>query len=65
MFHQASHETGFNTASTASASLSRPLQLLGAFMLGALIIYGTGFANIGAVHNAAHDTRHSQGFPCH
>lgn len=62
MVHQAAHET---TANTASSSLSRPLQLLGAFFLGAVIIFGTGFANIAAVHNAAHDTRHSQGFPCH
>lgn len=40
-------------------------QLLAALFLGAVIIYGAGFANMGAAHNAAHDTRHSQGFPCH
>jgi cobalt transporter subunit CbtB len=24
-----------------------------------------GFAPVSAVHNAAHDTRHSAAFPCH
>jgi cobalt transporter subunit CbtB len=36
-----------------------------AFLLGAMILYGVGFASAPLLHNAAHDTRHSQGFPCH
>ena len=44
---------------------SKPLQLISALMLGAVIMYGVGFLNTSAAHNAAHDTRHSQGFPCH
>ena len=28
-------------------------------------IWGVGFSHIDAVHNAAHDTRHSNAFPCH
>jgi cobalt transporter subunit CbtB len=24
-----------------------------------------GFSHIGAVHNAAHDVRHANAFPCH
>lgn len=48
-----------------SLTLSRPLQLVGAVLLGTIILYGAGFVNTAAVHNAAHDTRHSQGFPCH
>ncbi|MCW8962163.1 MAG: CbtB-domain containing protein [Gammaproteobacteria bacterium] len=48
-----------------SASISKPLQLVGAVLLGTIILYGAGFVNTAAVHNAAHDTRHSQGFPCH
>jgi cobalt transporter subunit CbtB len=36
-----------------------------AAMLGALLIWGVGFAPIAALHNAAHDTRHSLAFPCH
>lgn len=48
-----------------SLTLSKPLQLVGAVLLGTIILYGAGFVNTAAVHNAAHDTRHSQGFPCH
>lgn len=48
-----------------AASISKPLQLLSAFVLGTVIMYGVGFLNTAAIHNAAHDTRHSQGFPCH
>lgn len=50
---------------SATLSISRPLQLVGAVLLGTIILYGAGFVNTAAVHNAAHDTRHSQGFPCH
>jgi cobalt transporter subunit CbtB len=46
-------------------TFSRTMQLLGATLLGVIILYGAGFVNTPAVHNAAHDTRHSQGFPCH
>ena len=52
-------------ASDVSLSVSRPLQIVGAVLLGTIILYGAGFINTAAVHNAAHDTRHSQGFPCH
>jgi cobalt transporter subunit CbtB len=36
-----------------------------AILLGAFIVYGVGFASPMAIHNAAHDTRHSFAFPCH
>jgi cobalt transporter subunit CbtB len=36
-----------------------------AALLGVSIIYGVGLANSSALHNAAHDTRHSLAFPCH
>jgi cobalt transporter subunit CbtB len=51
--------------SIVRTAISTPLQLLGAFILGAAIVYAAGFVNTSAVHNAAHDMRHSQGFPCH
>ena len=50
---------------TISKTTWRPLQLAAAFLLGAVILYGAGFMNAAAVHNAAHDVRHSQAFPCH
>lgn len=58
--------TETNTRSKSlSVSISKPLQIAGVVLLGTIILYGAGFVNIAAVHNAAHDTRHSQGFPCH
>ena len=34
-------------------------------LLGLFILFGVGFAQLQAVHDAAHDTRHSIAFPCH
>jgi len=34
-------------------------------LLGLFILFGVGFAHSEAIHNAAHDTRHSVAFPCH
>ena len=50
---------------TRSTSISKPLQIVCAIILGSVILYGAGFVNAAALHNAAHDIRHSQGFPCH
>jgi cobalt transporter subunit CbtB len=36
-----------------------------ATLLGAFLVWGVGFSPIAALHNAAHDTRHSIAFPCH
>lgn len=36
-----------------------------AFLLGLGIVLLTGFSHVDAIHNAAHDTRHSLAFPCH
>ena len=36
-----------------------------ALFFGLGFIYLVGFAPVSAVHNAAHDTRHSAAFPCH
>ncbi len=36
-----------------------------AALLGGLILFGVGFAHLPFAHNAAHDARHAQGFPCH
>ena len=36
-----------------------------AAILGIVLIYGSGFAQTEEIHNGAHDTRHSSGFPCH
>ena len=36
-----------------------------ALFLGFGLVYLTGFATTVEAHNAAHDARHAQGFPCH
>lgn len=52
--------------SLASLPLSQRLLLaLGSCLLGAALIYFAGFSHLEALHNAAHDTRHSAAFPCH
>lgn len=59
-------------ARTAKASLTEALApsrrlvpALAALVLGSFLVLGAGFAQIDAVHNAAHDSRHSFAFPCH
>jgi cobalt transporter subunit CbtB len=36
-----------------------------ALFLGAFFVWGAGFASSATLHDAAHDTRHAYGFPCH
>ena len=48
-------------------SLPRERSVLAAvtLSLGIGLVYLVGFAPLTAVHNAAHDVRHSSAFPCH
>jgi cobalt transporter subunit CbtB len=32
---------------------------------GIVLLFVVGFLQVPAVHNGAHDTRHTNGFPCH
>jgi cobalt transporter subunit CbtB len=41
------------------------MQALCAMLMGAFIVGMAGFSHLDAVHNASHDTRHSNAFPCH
>jgi len=62
------HAEKIETAEAATASAGRltaAIPAVAAVLLGFFILYGVGFAAIPALHNAAHDTRHSFGFPCH
>ena len=58
--------TQVQTASFASLSVSQRL-IAGvlALVIGFVLVGGVGFASDMAIHNGAHDTRHSLGFPCH
>ena len=50
---------------TVSESAAALPVILTSALLGAFIVFGLGFAHSESVHNAAHDTRHAVGFPCH
>jgi cobalt transporter subunit CbtB len=58
-----------NQMSVAAAprfiDISAAMQLAAALAIGFLVLYGAAFVSSPAVHNAAHDGRHSQAFPCH
>ncbi len=58
--------TQVQATSVASLSISQRL-IAGmlALLLGLVLVGGVGFASDMAIHNGAHDTRHSLGFPCH
>jgi cobalt transporter subunit CbtB len=56
------------TTRSISTSLSVSQRItIGALclFLGAFLTWGVGMAQDGRLHNAAHDTRHAIGFPCH
>lgn len=56
------------TAATQVRTLSISQRIaagLSALFLGSFVIFGVGLAGDSRLHNAAHDTRHATGFPCH
>ncbi len=60
-----SNKTSSSRTAAAGATTSRVVAVAFAALLGTLLVAGTGFAHSAAIHNAAHDTRHSLAFPCH
>jgi cobalt transporter subunit CbtB len=58
---------------SAVATAARPeaaratvlLSAAAAALIGLFLVYGAGFAQMDALHNAAHDSRHAFAFPCH
>lgn len=54
-----------HSAATSTTQSHRIVAAVGAAVLGVFLVYFAGFSHIDAVHNAAHDTRHSSAFPCH
>jgi cobalt transporter subunit CbtB len=56
---------------TREATAGRTLAIAGrlpallVMTFGLIILYGVGFSPFTRAHNAAHDTRHANGFPCH
>ncbi len=54
-----------NPTSTNVRSIAVPWHALGVLVLGLVMLYFAGFSTVTRAHNAAHDTRHASGFPCH
>ena len=46
-------------------ALAARVPALTVFFIGVAMLYIVGFAPSTRAHNAAHDTRHANGFPCH
>ena len=53
------------TLPVAAGQVGRLSQALMAMVLGVFVVGMVGFSHIDVVHNAAHDVRHSNAFPCH
>lgn len=57
-----------STVARPGLSVARAEILKSAFValfLGLGLVYLAGFSTSSAAHNAAHDARHAQAFPCH
>ena len=48
-----------------AATQQRLVAAAAAILMGVFLVFGVGFASPDAIHNAAHDSRHSLAFPCH
>ena len=53
------------TTRTVAVEAGRTKTVVAAALLGVLFIYVVGFLPVQAMHNYAHDTRHSVTAPCH
>jgi cobalt transporter subunit CbtB len=58
-------ETHMTTLTQTNSVAGSIPAILGAFAIGLAVIFAAGFAGAGVLHDAAHDTRHASGFPCH
>jgi cobalt transporter subunit CbtB len=50
---------------TVTTDVSVVIQAALAMAIGLFIVGVVGFSHVSAIHNAAHDVRHSNAFPCH
>lgn len=59
------------TTRTAATNIARARRLsvtaqaLAVMLFGVFLVGTAGFSHMDIMHNAGHDTRHSNGFPCH
>ncbi len=57
--------TAQTAARTSRIATRDVLALAAAAFIGIATIWVTGHSQASALHDAAHDTRHAAGFPCH
>ena len=57
--------TALDTTIVRVGTLADRWPALVVLLFGLLFLYGVGFSPFPRAHNAAHDTRHANGFPCH
>ncbi|MGA3190560.1 MAG: CbtB domain-containing protein [Bryobacteraceae bacterium] len=60
-----STSTAISTPVARDWSIASRWPALAAISLGLVMVYFVGFSPTARAHNSAHDTRHSNGFPCH
>ncbi len=56
------------TTKTLATQVAIPLRVIAGLVclfIGASAIFMVGLSEMSVAHNAAHDTRHAIGFPCH
>ncbi len=53
------------TISTSRSISQRAIAGVVSLFVGCSMVFMVGLSHISSVHNAAHDTRHAIGFPCH
>jgi len=57
--------TALPITGTRAGVAARIWPAMAVLLFGMTVLYAVGFSTISKVHNAAHDTRHATGFPCH
>ncbi len=57
--------TAASTLSTSGLKAGALLPSMMSVLFGLFMIGFVGFSQLDVVHNAAHDTRHANAFPCH
>jgi len=53
------------TGTQSKSHISNRSAAFSLLFLGGMLVLIVGFAPISAIHNAAHDNRHTAAFPCH
>ncbi len=53
------------TQTLSGVKVTKNTQIFASALLALIVLSAVGFAPLEVIHNAAHDTRHSSGFPCH